>query len=184
MLAPMERYVALLRAVNLGGSTQVSMAQLRDLLTDAGLAGVRTVLQSGNVVFQAPGQPTARLERRLNDLLGRSFHARTEVFVRTAEEWRTIVARNPFLREAQDDPAHLVVTFLRTAPDPAAWAALDRAIVGRERVRGDGRHAYVVYPDGIGRSRLTAAVIEAALGTTGTSRNWNTTRKLADLLNS
>lgn len=180
----MARYVALLRAVNVGGSTRLGMAGLRDLLGDTGLTEVQTLLQSGNVVFSSPVRPAAQLEGQLNDLVRRSFGPRTEVYLRTAGEWREIVERNPFPQTARDDPAHLVVTVLRTAPSASAWAALDRAVVGREQVRGDGRQAYIVYPDGIGRSRLTADVIERALQTSGTSRNWNTTRKLAALLGS
>jgi len=70
---------------------------------------------------------------------------------------------------------------LRDAPDRAAVAGLQKAIAGREVVRTSGRHAYIVYPDGIGRSRLTVALIEKKLGTRGTGRNWNTVLKLAAL---
>ncbi len=70
---------------------------------------------------------------------------------------------------------------LKGAPDAGAVAALQAAITGREVVRADGRHAYLVYPDGVGRSRLTLALIEKKLGTSGTARNWNTALKLAAL---
>ena len=70
---------------------------------------------------------------------------------------------------------------LKAAPPPEAVAALQGSIAGRELVRAVGRQAYVVYPDGIGRSRLTNAVIEKRLGTRGTGRNWNTVLKLAAL---
>jgi len=171
-------FVALLRAVNLGGDTQVSMDELRDRLTRAGLQGVRTLLQSGNVVFRAPERDPVRVERTLNSTIAPGLGARTEFFVRTAPEWRAIVARNPFHEEAETDPGHLLVTVLKDAPRPEAWGALERAIVGRERVRGSGREAYVFYPDGVGRSKLTAKLLEKQLATSGTSRNWNTVRKL------
>jgi uncharacterized protein (DUF1697 family) len=76
-----------------------------------------------------------------------------------------------------------VVGFLKEAPDSAAVTALQKAIVGREVVRAIGRHAYVVYPDGIGRSKLTSAIVEKKLGTRGTGRNWNTVLKLQALAN-
>ncbi len=69
----------------------------------------------------------------------------------------------------------------KRAPKPADVEALRAAITGREVVEAVGAHAYLVYPDGIGRSRLTTALIERTLGTRGTGRNWNTVLKLAAL---
>jgi len=73
------------------------------------------------------------------------------------------------------------VMFLKTSPSRDAVTALQNAIKGREVVKAEGRQAYLVYPDGVGRSRLTTALIEQKLGTRGTARNWNTVLKLADL---
>jgi uncharacterized protein (DUF1697 family) len=70
---------------------------------------------------------------------------------------------------------------LKDAPDAEAVEALRAAIKSREVVHAEDRHAYIVYPDGIGRSRLTNRVIEGKLGTRGTGRNWNTVLKLAEL---
>ncbi|HZE75935.1 MAG TPA: hypothetical protein VE091_11545, partial [Gemmatimonadales bacterium] len=67
------------------------------------------------------------------------------------------------------------------APDAQAVKLLNAAITGREIVRADGKHAYIVHPDGVGRSRLTNAIIEKKLGTRGTGRNWNTVLKLGAL---
>jgi uncharacterized protein (DUF1697 family) len=71
--------------------------------------------------------------------------------------------------------------FLKEAPSREDVIALQTAIKGREVVRAEGRHAYIVYPDGVGRSRLTNALIERKLGTRGTGRNWNTVLKLGAL---
>lgn len=177
----MPVYVGLLRAVNLGGSTQVRMDDLRDLLSRMGLEDPRTLLQSGNVVFRSRERNGARLEARLEERAFEELGLRTDFFVRTDEEWGRVVAGNPFPREAVEDPSHLVVTALKKSPSGPNWRALESALPGRERVRGEGRHAYIFYPDGIGRSRLTAARIEEHLGTRGTSRNWNTVIKLAAL---
>src|SRR5207249_1045546 len=104
-----------------------------------------------------------------------------DCFVRTAEEWKAIVAHNPFPKEAERDPGHLLVMFLKDAPARNDVEALQAAITGPEVVRATGRHAYIVYPNGIGRSRLTNALIERKLGTPGTGRNWNTVLKLRAL---
>ena len=83
--------------------------------------------------------------------------------------------------EAERDPARLLVVFLKDAPGAAHVKALAEAIAGPEVVRARGRHAYIFYPAGIGRSSLTHALIEKRLGTHGTGRNWNTVLKLAAL---
>jgi uncharacterized protein (DUF1697 family) len=177
-------FVGLLRAINLGGSTQLRMSDLADLLRQRGFEDVHTVLQSGNVVFRRSAARPAMLEQTLEEALSEQFGLPTQVFVRTASEWRSIVNQNPFPREAKEDPAHLVVTTLKRAPEREEWAALQAAIRGREKVESAGRHAYIVYPDGIGSSKLTAALIERKLGTRGTSRNWNTVRRLDQLASS
>ncbi len=106
------------------------------------------------------------------------FDLRIDILIRSAAEWAAVIAVNPFPDEAERDPSHLLVTFLKTAPEAAAVDALRAAVSGPEVVRADGRQLYVVYPAGIGRSKLTHASIESKLRTRGTSRNWNTVLKL------
>jgi uncharacterized protein (DUF1697 family) len=174
----MTVYVGLLRAVNVAGSSPLSMAALSALMSRQGFENVHTILQSGNVVFHSDSAHVVGLERIIQRALSDRLGLSTDVFLRTASDWRSIVKRNPFPREAQADPAHLVVTILKGSPTAQEWRSLMEAIHGRERVRAGGRHAYIVYPDGIGRSKLTAALIERKLSTRGTSRNWNTVQKL------
>ena len=159
----------------------MSMAELRDLLAELGFANVQSLLQSGNLVFDSRASTPARLESRLEQAAKDRLQLETAFFVRTAREWAEIVAGNPFPDEAKRDPAHLVVQFLKGAPDRGQITALEQAIAGREVIRAGGRHLYIVYPDGIGRSKLTNALIEQKLGTQGTARNWNTVLKLASL---
>jgi len=174
----MTSYIALLRAVNVGGKTKIGMAHLRALLAELGLAEPRSLLQSGNLLFRSEGRTAADLESLLATETEQRLGLKTDFFVRTAAEWDAVVASNPFPKEAESDPGHLVVMALKEAPDAATVAALQASIVGRETVRAVGRQAYLVYPDGIGESKLTIKMIEKALGTRGTGRNWNTTLKL------
>lgn len=172
-------HIALLRAVNLAGRNAVSMADARAVLTKLGLQDVRTLLQSGNVVFRADRIAPAQLEPQLEAALQRGLGWAIEVFVRSAKEWAAIVERNPFPDEAARDPGHLLVMTIKRAPTREAVAGLQKSILGREVVRPGRRELYITYPDGVGRSRLTTAVIERALDTRGTARNWNTVLKLA-----
>ncbi|HVV93672.1 MAG TPA: DUF1697 domain-containing protein [Hyphomicrobiales bacterium] len=173
-------HIALLRGVNVGGHAKIAMADLRLVALGLGLAEPRTLLQSGNLVFRAAGRP-ADIEAELEAALAGRFGGWIDVMMRTAAEWDAAVAANPFAAEARRDPAHLLLVALKEAPSPDAVAALRAAIKGREAVEAVGRHAYVVYPDGIGRSKLTGAMIEQRLGTRATGRNWNTALKLAEM---
>jgi uncharacterized protein (DUF1697 family) len=177
----MTVHIALLRAVNLAGHGKVAMSDLRDLFAALGFAGVRTLLQSGNVVFRGGTREGGALERFLETETEKRLGLKTDFLVRTAKEWETIVAKNPFPDEAKKDPSHLVVMFLKDAPDKKSVAALQAAITGPEVVRAEGRQAYITYPAGIGRSRLTNGLIEKKLSTRSTGRNWNTVLKLREL---
>lgn len=177
----MTTHAALLRAVNVAGRNKVGMADLRELAAGLGLANARTLLQSGNLIFESSGRTPARLERLLEDAARDHLALETEVFIRTGKELASIVAGNPFPGEAKRDPARLLVMFLGRAPGGREVAALEEAIVGDEVVRGVRRELYIVYPDGVGRSRLTGALIERKLRARGTARNWNTVLKLAAL---
>ena len=177
-------YVALLRAINLAGLNKVSMTDVRELLANLGFSDGRTLLQSGNTVFRCASRSSDQLERRLEKEAPSRLNLRIDFFVRSADEWQQIIADNPFPKEAQRDPGHLIVALLKKPPAEQDVKALQAAITGREVVRGGARHVYIVYPDGIGRSRLTSTMIEKKLGTRGTARNWNTVLKLGAMADS
>jgi uncharacterized protein (DUF1697 family) len=176
----MTPQIALLRAVNVGG-IKVSMADLKALLVDLGFEDVRTLLNSGNVVFR--GKTTgADLEKLLETEFAKRAGRPTEFFVRTAEEWKSIIDRNPMTDQARRDPGHLLVVVLKHAPTNREVDELRAAIVGPEVVEADGKQAYIYYPAGVGQSKLTAKLIEKQLGSPGTARNWNTVLKLAAMV--
>ena len=175
------RYAALLRGVNVGGNKMVSMAELRALAAAVGFEDPRTLLQSGNLIFTSK-TTSQKLVSILETETKKRFGVETRYFLRTADEWQSAIEANPFREAALRDPSHLVMIFLRDEPAPKAVKALQAAIVGRETVRAVGSHAYLVYPDGIGESKATLPMIEKALGTTGTGRNWNTVMKINALL--
>jgi uncharacterized protein (DUF1697 family) len=173
----MTIHIALLRAVNVAGRT-VAMAELKALFTGLGFANATTLLQSGNVIFDSDARAGTELESLLERATGTRLGLSTPYLVRTAAEWKALINRNPFPDEATNDPSHLLVMPLKSAPAKEDLAALQKTIKGREVVRGRGRELYIVYPDGVGRSALTVPMIEKKLDTRGTCRNWNTVRKL------
>lgn len=178
----MSSYIALLRAVNVGGTKPIAMEKLRDFFTEIGFSEVQTLLNTGNVVFHADVGPASRLERMLEVEAEKRLRLKTEILVRTPRELNEVIAKNPFPREAQNDPGHLVVMFLREKPEQKRVEELRSAIARREVLKVKGREGYIVYPDGQGRSKLSVKLIETKLVTRGTGRNWNTVMKLAAFL--
>ena len=153
------------------------MTNLRNFLTELGFENVKSLLQSGNLIFGSRSRFGAELERYLEMEAGRRLALEVDIFVRTAEEWKSVVRHNPFRKEAERDPGHLIVLFLKSAPAPKDIALLQGDIIGKEVVRAKGKQAYIFYPNGQGRSKLTGAMIEKRIGR-GTGRNWNTILKL------
>src|SRR5512140_2758545 len=139
----MPTFIALLRGINVGGHKKVAMSDLRTLLTKLGFSNVRSLLQSGNLVFDADAGDS-ELERMLERETARRLHLEADFFVRSADEWRQIIARNPFHEPAKKDPGRLVVLCLRSAPAASEVKALQAAIKGREVLRVQGREAYIV----------------------------------------
>jgi uncharacterized protein (DUF1697 family) len=159
------------------------MTDLRNFLTTLGFDDVRSLLQSGNVVFGSRARTGAELERFLEAESVKRFGIEIDFFVRAPEEWKSIIRQNPFRKEAERDPGYLVVMLLKSPPRPEDVLTLQAEITGPEIVHAKGRQLYAFYPNGQGRSRLTNAVIERKLGRC-TGRNWNTVLKLALLAKS
>jgi uncharacterized protein (DUF1697 family) len=179
-LTSLTTHIALLRGINVGGHRSVGMTDLRAFLMQLGFEDVRSLLQSGNLVFQSRSRTGAELERFLEAEAVKRFAIEIDFFVRTPEEWKSIIRQNPFRKEAELDPGQLLVLALKSPPSAEYVTALQEEIKGPELVHAKGKQLYAFYPDGVGRSRLTNAVIERKLGRC-TGRNWNTVLKLATL---
>jgi uncharacterized protein (DUF1697 family) len=163
-------FVAFLRAVNVGGTGKLPMADLRRLCEDLGFERVTTYIQSGNVVFHSK-LGKARVQRELADALAADMGKPVGVHVRTAGELEAVLRSSPFTHAA---PNRVIVFFLEKAPPPRALAGI--TIPGREEVEAVGAHVLVHYPDGQGRSKL-----KLPFAASGTGRNLNTVRKMLDL---
>jgi uncharacterized protein (DUF1697 family) len=173
-------YVALLRGINVGGKNVLPMKDLAALFADAGCAGVKTYIQSGNVVFRAGPSLARRVPKVIADAISARFGIDAAVVTRTAEELRAIAEANPFLRDGAD-VATLHVAFLADAPEAARVAALDPDRSPPDVFVVLGREIYLRCPNGFGPSKLTNAWFDSKLATTSTVRNWRTVLKLVDL---
>ena len=167
----MTSYACLLRAVNVGGTGKLPMAELRAMCEAAGFTDVRTYIASGNVVLRSAStarQVQATLEAALADYTGKPV----AVLVRTAAEMAAVLDANPFADAA---PNRVMVIFLDQPPPPDALHQAS-GLAGEQFVLGR-REIYVHYPDGMGDSKLKIPGAKA-----GTARNLNTVAKLVGMV--
>ena len=165
----MGNYIAFLRAVNVAGKNRLKMQDLRSLCETAGCREVRTVLQSGNVIFRAEKVPD------LGRILEKALGVRPEVFYRKETQIRNIVNSEPFGDYPDISPSHQLVMFLE---NKISSVKLAKVKTEREVLWTLGREICITFPDGIGRSKLSNQSIEKALGVKGTMRNMNTLVKI------
>jgi uncharacterized protein (DUF1697 family) len=171
----LRRLAALLRAVNVGGR-KLAMADLKAMLGSMGFDAPQTLLASGNAVF-GTDLPPLEVEERLEAALARDLGLPTQVLARDEEQLEQIVAANPFQAMAADDPSHLAVLFLRSAPAAELSVLQPYCLLGEQVAAGPGC-LYIAYGGGMASSKLALAVIERRLSVVATARNWNTVLKL------
>jgi uncharacterized protein (DUF1697 family) len=168
--------VALLRGVNVGRAKRVAMADLRAMVEGLGHENVRTVLNSGNVLFRSRSADTARIAGAIAAGIEGSFGFSAAVVVITAAELEAIVAED-LLRALAHDPSRYLVAFV---PDPAALAKAGPLAAGAwapEAIAIGARAAYLWCANGVADSKL-AAELTRRTGGAVTARNWATVLKL------
>ncbi len=173
----MTRYIALLRALNVGGHT-VKMDRLRGLFVEMGFANVSTFIASGNVLFDAGGAAEAleqRIEAHLHDALG--YEVAT--FLRSPAELAAVAAHQPFAKNQMDAAFGLMIAFLKHEPDPAATERLLAYRRDSDDFAVHGREVYWLRRTQQSATNFSGATLERALGGPATVRNSTTVRKLA-----
>ena len=175
----MTKFVALLRAVNVGGNNKIPMPDLRALLESMGYSGVTTYIQSGNVVFDSPARTSRALVAPIEEAITRKFGLQIDVIVRTGRELKAAIDNNPFRAHAADQTVH--IAFLDNAPDLRRLASIDLARFTPDEFAIVGREAYLHLPHGVGQSKLPPVLVAKLAPTRATVRNWNTVTKLAEM---
>ena len=182
-MAAKDTRVALIRGINVGKAKRVAMADLRAELEKVGYADVRTLLNSGNVVFtvtaKSKGDPAARVE----EVLEKRLRVPAKVLVLTAAELAEAVDGNPLLEQAEGDPARFLVAALAERVDRKGLAALAKQDWAPDALALGKRVAYLSCAGGILESKLLTAFSRAA-GDGATTRNWTTMLKLRALAES
>ena len=173
--------ISMLRGVNVGGHNKIKMDALRLLYESLELRNAQTYVQSGNVVFKSKERNVAALATRIESAIERDFGFRPKVILRTFAELRDVIAKNPFATRRGIEPNKLLVTFLAIDPGAEARAQALKNRTEPEELRLHGREAYIYFPNGMARPKLSWPAIERVLKTSGTGRNWNTVNKLLEI---
>lgn len=178
----MTTHVALLYSVVIDKSRRVAMADLRQIAERLGHQNVRTLVSTGNMLFDASSQDIASLEAALERAFA-DFHGKhVDFIIRTADQWRKLVAANPFAAESAANPDRVVVRVMR-APAGETVAALLRPYqtAGEQVAIVDG-DVWIAFPSQPSQSRLLGLLTPKRMGGVGTARNWNTVRRLGEML--
>lgn len=176
----MDVMIALLRGINVGGHNLIPMAGLRAACLALGFERVETYIQSGNLVLSTP-RPAPEVETLIERAVLDAFGHSIDVVARSADDWARLVAANPFPEAAASDPKHLMVLPGKTSPPPGAEDALRERAVAGEQIRVAGGSAWIHYPDGSARSKLSPTLLNRLLGGPVTARNWTTSVKLQQM---
>jgi uncharacterized protein (DUF1697 family) len=168
----MNTYIALLRGINVGGNNKLPMRELVTLLEALGLQGVKTYIQSGNVVFQSERTDTAQLSQEITAAIGQRYGFAPYVLLLDLKSFQAAAAANPF-PEAEAAPKSLHLFFMDACPQSPNLEALERIKAPNERFQLIDKVFYLHAPDGIGRSKL-AEQMGKGWGVNITARNWRT----------
>lgn len=173
-----QRYVAFLRAINVGGHV-VKMADLRKLFESMGLDAVETFIASGNVVFESPAKTDRAFEEKIEAHLKKRLGYQVDTFVRSLAELRAIAEYQPFSGSEFDiDKSSLYVGFLTTRLSADVARKLNALRTSDEAFHAHGREFYWISAVGIGQSVFTGATLDKILRAPATVRNINTIRRV------
>lgn len=176
----MQVWIALFRGINVGGNNIVPMAELRAALSGAGFAGVKTYIQSGNLVFQAEGDREG-LRQKIAAIVEAKFGFEPKLMLFSCDDIEAALNANPF-SEAEADPKSLHLMFMDEAPNDPDLKAIGKLKSASESFQLLEAVFYLHAPDGIGRSKL-ATRAERFLGVPATGRNWRSATKILELAN-
>ena len=177
----MPIYIAMLRGINVSGHKSIKMERLRGSFEALGFRGVKTYVQSGNVIFEAGKGSAASLSQDIGKRILRDFGFPVPVLLKTPKELARIIHDNPFLKEPSLDLSKLHVTFLSEEAPKATGKSLGPLAANLERFRVGRQEIYLYCPNGYGRTKLSNNAIEKKLCVEATTRNWKSVKALLAL---
>ncbi len=175
-----NKYIALLRGINISGQKLIEMKDLKESFENLKFRDVITYVQSGNVVFQAPGFKEVALVSKIEKMILKDFGFKVPVMVRSSHEIQEVFKTNPFLKKKDIDISRLYVTFTSQEPDKKPLKSLEKYITQNEEFKLIGREFFLHFPNSYGKTKLNNNIIEKVMSVSATTRNWNTVTQLAE----
>jgi uncharacterized protein (DUF1697 family) len=177
----MKVVISLVRGINLGGYHKIKMSDLCNLYESLGHCDVRSHINSGNVVFRTSERDLAAVVRKLESAIEKKCGFHADVVVRTPAEMREVIRRNPFRGRKDINPSKLVVTFFAQELAAEIRTQIRSLKPDPEEMHLEERELYIYFPNGMGTSKLSRALMAKPLKKEGTARNWNTLLKLLEI---
>jgi len=178
----MNRYISLLRGINVSGQKKIKMVDLKSLYTSLGYRSVVTYIQSGNVIFDADSLDRAKLIDEIESAVETHYRFQVPVEIRTGDELEGIIRNCPFGSvDLKEDGTKVLVTFLSEKPTAEKVFEIQKYVKTPERLVVSGREVYLNCPNGYGKTKLSNVFIERVLGVRATTRNWKSIYKLYEL---
>ncbi|MEW5843045.1 MAG: DUF1697 domain-containing protein [Bacteroidota bacterium] len=177
----MQRYIAFLRGINVGGKNIIKMDALGTFFSSQGFKNVKTFIQSGNVFFDSAAKSSDALTKKIETGLMKEYGGNIKVMLRTVEEMENMVKQNPFKKIKPDDKIKLYVCFLDKKPKIKARLPLISEKEALEVFKIDKKNAFIISGQTKGGGfGFPNNFIEKELGIFSTARNWNTVCKMMD----
>jgi uncharacterized protein (DUF1697 family) len=178
----MTTCISILRGINVSGQKKILMNDLVRLYQKLGFIGIRTYIQSGNVIFGCPESiALSKVPGLIRDAIFRENNFDVPVIMRTSEEMNETVRNNPFLKDKSINPEKLHITFLSGLPGKEKLAVLEKIDHSPDKFIVRGKEVYLHCPVSYGETKLSNSFFEKSLGVTATTRNWKTVNKLAEM---
>ena len=175
-----ERFIVLLRGINVSGANKVPMAELRSACTKDGMLDVATYIQSGNIVVSGSGSAEA-IEAQFEKILEKKFKVSVPVIVRRAADWPAYIKGNPFPDESENAPNAVMMALSKKKPDPKAIIQLSERATAGEKVAQSGDAIWIHFANGVADSKLFRN-FDKLIGSPVTTRNWRTVLKLGEMV--
>ncbi len=178
----MQRFVSFLRGVNMAGHNKIKMTDLAELFKKVGFKDAETFIQSGNVVFSdTKNESAVKIAALIESAIFEKFGLSVPALVRNIPELKAVLSGNPFLAEANFDPARMAVMFLHEEPTDEGLVEMKDVDYPPDRFSIKGREIYIWCPNGFGRTKLYTNFFENRMKVIGTARNWNTINAILEI---
>lgn len=179
----MQKYVSLLRGINVSGQKKIIMKELKMIFLNIGFKDVETYIQSGNVVFDSSIPEKNEIQIKIEKEIFNKYNFHVSVCVLNRFEMETAFSQNPYLLDKNIDEKHLSITFLNDVPKEEFFDEISvLSKKGGDEFQIIDKYIYLLLPNSAGRSKLTINLFERKLKTTATSRNWKTMTRLVEMM--